>query len=261
MRPKGAEEGFEARVSWPVAVARFAGTVKSATDNRIQYYRQTDSRLITLSLSRQGLQLKPLVRAGDVVVANQVLAAVVSVIEQFPCSAAATQEYYIALLSSSSLGERYAAARALCRFPSRDTSRALLGKLGEGNEHIYARLEAAASLARHGEESGWSFLRQCLSDDYLQNRLEAVIVLAELPASVSCQLLSGVLLDMHQHPEIRAGAAWALGELRDGSARSVLIDSFSAADEEIRVEAARALAKLASRFTTDHRQVSSCRSS
>lgn len=57
------------------------------------------------------------------------------------------------------------------------------------------------------------------------------------------------MTDNQQHPEIRAGAAWALGELDNSLALRVLIDSFSAVDEGIRIEAARALAKLASRFT------------
>jgi len=43
VKPKGAEEGFEARISWPVAIARSAGIVKSVTSDHIQYYRQTDN--------------------------------------------------------------------------------------------------------------------------------------------------------------------------------------------------------------------------
>jgi HEAT repeat protein len=64
-------------------------------------------------------------------------------------------------------------------------------------------------------------------------------------------LLCSVLIDDKQHPEIRAGAAWALGELRNRLALKALIDSFSAVDEEIRIEAARALAKLALIFTSE----------
>lgn len=249
VKPKGAEEGFEARISWPAVVAKSAGIVESVTDDRIQYRRQTDKRMVTLRLAKRGLSLKPLVHKGDAISENQVLAAVVPVVKQFPCSQKTSQEYYIAQLSSSSLSERYTAAKALSAFPSRDVSKALIDKVNDRNEHIYVRLEAAASLARHGEEQGWSFIRQCLADDYLQNRLEAVIVLSEIPTDTSCQLLCSVLTDNRQNPEIRAGAAWALGELNNGLALSVLIDSFSAVDESIRIEAARALAKLASRFT------------
>ncbi|MGB9737812.1 HEAT repeat domain-containing protein [Chloroflexus sp.] len=53
--------------------------------------------------------------------------------------------------------------------------------------------------------------------------MEAVIVLGEIPNDTSCQLLCRVLTDNQQHPEIRAGAAWALGELHNSLALSVLI--------------------------------------
>lgn len=219
------------------------------TEERIQYRRQADNRIITFSLSKQGIDLRPLVREGDAISENQVLAAVIPFIKQFPCSSEGGQEYYIDRLSSLSLSERYTAAKALSAFPSESVSKVLIAKLDESNEHIYVKLEAAASLARHGEEQGWTFLTRCLSDDYLQHRLEAVIALGEIPADRSCQLLCSVLMDKHQHPEIRAGAAWALGKLHNASALSVLIESFSAVDEGIRIEAARALAKLASYFT------------
>ena len=248
VKPKGAEEGFEARVSWPAVIAKYAGIVVSVTEERIQYRRQADNRIITFSLSKQGIDLRPLVCKGDAISENQVLAAVIPVIKQFPCSSEGGQEYYIDRLSSLSLSERYTAAKALSAFPSKSVSKVLIAKLDESNEHIYVKLEAAASLARHGEEQGWTFLTRYLSDDYLQHRLEAVIALGEIPTDRSCQLLCSVLMDKHQHPEIRAGAAWALGELHNDSALSVLIESFSAVDEGIRIEAARALAKLASYF-------------
>ncbi len=249
VKPKGAGEGFEARISWPAAVAKSAGTIESVTNDRIQYRRQTDNRMITLSLSKQGLNLNPLVREGDAVFENQVLAAVVPVVKQFPCSGGIVRDYYIAQLSSSSLSERYTAAKALSIFPSAEASRTLLDKTNEKSEHIYVRLEAAASLARHNEEQGWSFIKQCLVDNYLQNRLEAVIVLGEILSDASCQLLCSVLMDTQQHPEIRAGAAWALDELQNSLALNALVESFSAVDEGIRIEAARALAKLTSHFT------------
>jgi len=251
VRPKGAEEGFEARVSWPSVAARFPGVVVSITPDRIQCRRQTDNRMITVRTSKQGLSLNPLVSAGDPVVQNQVLAAVVPVVRGFPCPRSVTHGYYVSRLSSPSLSERYAAAKALSLFRSNDVFRSLLAKLRETTEHIYVRLEAAASLARNSQEQGWAFIRQCLAGEYLQNRLEAVIVLGEIPADTPRHLLSDVLVDTDQHPEIRAGAAWALGELHDGLALDVLIDGFSAVDEGIRIEAARALAKLASHFTPE----------
>ncbi|MCS7177093.1 MAG: HEAT repeat domain-containing protein, partial [Candidatus Kapabacteria bacterium] len=37
IKPKGAEEGFEARVSWPAVIAKSVGVVESVTNERIQY--------------------------------------------------------------------------------------------------------------------------------------------------------------------------------------------------------------------------------
>ncbi len=53
--------------------------------------------------------------------------------------------------------------------PSKSESvfKALIDKVNESNEHIYGRLEAAAGRARHNEEHGWSFINQCLRDEYL----------------------------------------------------------------------------------------------
>jgi len=251
VKPKGAEEGFEARISWPAAVAKSTGIIGSITTDRIQYRRQIDNRMITLSLSKQRLHLKPLVREGDIISENQVLAAVVSVVKEFSCTPKRDQEYYITQLSSPSVSERYTAAKARSTFLSERVSKTLVDKINESNEHIYVRLEAAAGLARHNEEQGWAFINQCLKDDYLENRREAVIVLGEIRNDTSCQLLCSVLTDSQQHPEIRCGAAWALGELGNKLALRVLIDSFSAVGESVRKEAARALARLASHFTEE----------
>jgi HEAT repeat protein len=123
--------------------------------------------------------------------------------------------------------------------------------MSDDKDHIYVRLEAASSLARRGDEHGISFVDDCLSDQYLENRLEAVIVLGEIGGQTASKILVKTLRNDEQHPEIRAGAAWALGELREKSAMDALVGSFVAMEEEIRIEAARALAKLAKKFTPE----------
>jgi hypothetical protein len=244
---KGAEEGFEERVIWPAIIAKSAGIVVSVKkEEYIQYRRKSDGRLIRHKL-KPNLEL--LVHEGEEIFENQVLAAVVPVVKQFPCLGDCSPEFYIKKLSSLSLSERYAATKALSAFASEEVSAALAAKLDQSDEHIYVKIEAAASLARQDGKRGWDFLRSCLADKYLQHRLEAIIVLSEIPSDRSYEVLCSVLKDNSQHPEIRAGAAWALGELRRDSAVNVLIESFSAVEESIRIEAARALAKLASRLT------------
>jgi hypothetical protein len=251
VQPKGAEEGFEARITWPASIASAAGVITQVTEDRLQYRRQTDNRTITLKLSKRGLPLDPLVCEGDVIAANQVLASVVPVVRFFPCSKTASERDYVARLSSSSLSERYAASKALSYFDSTEVAEALAHKVADTKDHIYVRLEAAASLSRRGDRRGIAFIEKCLSDRYLENRLEAVIVLGEIGTQAASRMLVDTLRDDDQHPEIRAGAAWALGELRDKSALDALIASFITVEEGIRIEAARALAKLATDFTPE----------
>ena len=251
MRPKGAEEGFESRVIWPAAIAHAPGVIVSVTPERLRYKRLSDNRTISLSLTKRDLTLTPMAIAGQSVSADQIVGAVIPVLREFTCDQRASDKGYLQLLASPALSKRYAAAKALSFFASDIVIRALNQKLSETDEHIYVRLEAAASLARQGDETGIIFIMTCLTDEYPQHRLEAVIVLGEIGTEAANQLLINTLLDNQQYSEIRAGAAWALGEVRHKSAMDALIDSFVAVDEEIRTEAVRALAKLASQFGPD----------
>ena len=74
-----------------------------------------------------------------------------------------------------------------------------------------------------------------------------MIVLAEIKSTRSRQLLTHVLQNEQANPAIRAGAAWALGEQHDEEVLPALINAFNTVDESIKIEAARALSKLAER--------------
>ncbi|MCL2102361.1 MAG: HEAT repeat domain-containing protein, partial [Fibromonadales bacterium] len=159
--------------------------------------------------------------------------------------------FFIDNLSSLVLSERYAAAKALSYFDKSRAEKTLLSKLRDENEHIYVKLEAAASLSRFGNTEGYSFIQQCLADNYLQNVLEAVIVLAEICSVESCKMLCDVLLDERHDQEIRAGAAWGLGEQQNSMALLAITKSFNSVEENIRIEAARALAKFTNLYSND----------
>ncbi len=155
------------------------------------------------------------------------------------------------MLSSPAVADRYTGAKALSHVQSTEASRALVGRVRDDKEHIYVRLEAAAGLAREGESLGVDFIGQTLRDNYLEHRLEAVIILGEIRSTASTQMLTSALLDGDQHPEIRAGAAWALGELGEASSIDALIQVFLELSEAIRIEAARALHKIAATHSAD----------
>jgi hypothetical protein len=251
VKPKGATEGFEARVTWPSAVVSCNGTVSSIYESKLQYHRETDGRTITVKLIRNGIKMNPLVEKGEKVADGQIVASVVPVAKYFNCEKIEPRKYYLELLKSPSLTEKYAAVKALCYFGNGLVKEALANKMMDRKEHIYIRLEAASSLLKMGEKSSLKFFEEVLNDAYLENRLECVIILGEIPKKEACGLLIKTLLSNGQNPEIRAGAAWSLGELRYKEALNSLVRVFNESELGIRVEAARALVKLNEKFAKD----------
>jgi hypothetical protein len=249
-RPKGAQEGFELRLTWPAAVTKTTGVVERVTEASLRY-RTDAGRAISIQMQRQSGLLTALVAPGDRVYPNQIIAAVVPVTTAVPCFGSADVQTYVALSSSMSIPDRYAAVKALGQFPRPAALTALVERVRDPREHIYVRVEAAAGLMRRGVTEGAEFLAAALADDYLEHRLEAAIVLGEVGTPEAAALLMAALGDPDQNPEIRAGAAWSLGEVGRREALSTLTDSFNALETVIKVEAARALAKIARRHLGD----------
>jgi hypothetical protein len=244
-RPKGAQEGFEIRVIWPAAVTSSPGMVEQVTSDAIRYRRASDQRAQSIRLARPNAKLRPLVAPGDQVQANQIVAAVVPVTSRYPCPGGAGVETYVQLAGSTSLSDRYTAVKAIGHFAGPAAVNALLDRAQDPKEHIYVRVDAAAGLIRRNHPAGQEFLSDSLRDPYLENRLEATIVLGEVATAEAARLLIETLGDETQNPEIRAGAAWALGEIGARDSLPALVGSFAALDLVIKIEAARALAKLA----------------
>lgn len=248
-KPKGATEGFEARLTWLSAVASSEGVVSQIDKDRLKYKRTKDGRTIRVSLKRKGLTLFPLVKVGSSVRKNQIMASVVPVYDAPKCEKNLTEQHYLGLIKSMSLSDRYTAAKALSYFKSEESIKSLTERMNDEKEHIYVRLEAASSLLKRGKTESMSFFEKTLDDSYLQNRLECVIILGEIDGNVlSRDLLIKTLSNDEQHPEIRAGAAWAIGELRDREALEALVKVFDNSEMGIRIEAARALVKLNEKF-------------
>jgi HEAT repeat protein len=192
-----------------------------------------------------------LVKVGEEIKENQIIASVVPVSSSFSCTKKCKENNYLTSLQSNDLSERYAAAKALSYFDSKKSEAALLSSMNNQSEHIYVRLESAASLLKRGITESLRFFADILKDTYLENRLECVIILGEIKKPESCDLLISTLLDNSQHPEIRAGAAWSLGESMNKKALSVLVKAFNDVELEVRAEAARAMNKLNTNFIKD----------
>lgn len=252
--PKGATEGFEVRYTWPVALASAPGFVSEVSEERLQWKRESDDRTMTVRFKRKaGLVLAPQVREGEVVIQNQILASVVPVSLDFSCPGLQDPvAHFEKLLESSNLSDRYSAVKGLAaKVSDRERLEPLRRRLRDQREHIYVRLEAASTLLRFEDPEALSFVEDALEDEFLPHRLEAVIILGELKTEHSRDLLIRTLLNEKQNSEIRAGAAWSLGETSDPESLGALVKSIAGTELNIRVEAARALAKIANASQTN----------
>ena len=76
------------------------------------------------------------------------------------------------------------------------------------------RLEAAVTLARFDGDRWRQTIVDFVDDAAAtpEQRMEAVLAASELPASTASDALLGVASDASRHPELRAAAAWGLGQ-------------------------------------------------
>ena len=251
VKPKGATEGFEARLVWSSAIASGDGMVINIENDCLRYRKRAEGRVCRLSLKKAGHQLKPLVKVGDPVLENQILASVVPVLRGVPCIENLTKDYYIQLMKSASHSDKYVAAKALAYFLSPETNVALKERMLDEKEHVYIRLECACSLLKMNEKESIRFFEQMLNSEYLEYQLECVIALSEVAKDESANLLIKTLLDPQKNAEIRAGAAWSLGEMRSQNAITALVSAFDTVDKEVKIEAARAMVKLNALFSKE----------
>ena len=252
-KPKGVDEGSEVRLIWKTAVANKISIVSEIDGENLKLTPVNGERRQTIRLIRtingKTLSLIPSVKKGDRVEENQIVASVVPVYLEIPKQPRVDESYFIERLQSYNLSERYAAAKAL-RYKGFSSARSVLEKrVKDSVEDIYVQLEAAAALASVECELGWRFIEEKLIDSKdstpLETQLESIIVISELSAERSEKILVKVLQDTTRCEEIRAGAAWALGQFVSKESASALINTFNLYQEEIKIEAARALLRIA----------------
>lgn len=249
-KPKGVEEGSEIRVVWTSAVAKQHSTVSEVTAKRIQMTPQSSGRIQTVQLvrSKGAIMLIPQVDVGDKVETNRIVAATIPVSTTVSCPPSVDEAHFVSRLTSINLSERYAAAKALRYRGYTAAQTALEERMNHSEEDIYVQLEAAAALAAYDHPEGWQFieskLRSAVMDVPLETQLETVIVVSEIPHPRSEKLLIEVLRDIDRDEELRAGAAWALGQFATPTAASALVDTFNSTTLDVKTEAARALLKI-----------------
>lgn len=244
-KPKGVEEGSEIRVIWPCSIANEDAIVSEVSESSIKLdYRSIPGQQKCI-LGRKGFQLSAQCQLGDAVQKNRIVAAVVPIHFTPEKTGPVEEKYFQDQLQSVALDERYAAAKAL-RFRGFTFSHEkLLERMLDQAEDIYVQLEAAAASAAHGAEQGWVYLTRTVDSPYLTVQLETVIVVSEIHTNLSESLLIRVLTDSNRDSEVRAGAAWGLGEFKSHKSAHALVNTFSLTTPEIKIEAARALLRIA----------------
>jgi hypothetical protein len=215
---KGAQQGSEIRLVWPTSIATAHGTVTDVTGDRIKY-RTAGNRTNWVGLSKGGKTLTPLVNIGQIVQPFQILASVVPVYQVISGEPRVDDAHYLKELESPSPSVRFSAPKALGLFKSESVIQALLEQLEKTDLHIFVRLEAAASLARFGIVEGWNFLAATLTSEFLSNRLESVIVLAEIDKPQARQILLAILMDRQQDRKLGRALHGLGGAPRQDGAR------------------------------------------
>jgi hypothetical protein len=250
-KPKGTQEGSEIRVLWPCAVANQKSVVDAISDETISLNPVSGDRKQTIRLSRGNgkFVLRPQFKVGNIVEANQIVASIVPVNISIACPNQVEEKYFIEKLKSVNLSERYAAAKALRLRGYKQAQTALQERMNDAGEDIYVQLEAAAALAAYDNDEGWEFMEAKLRSSVmmvpLETQLETVIVASEIQKQRSEDLIVEVLRDASRDVELRAGAAWALGQFASESSANALVDTFKSSPVDINVEAARALLRIA----------------
>lgn len=250
-QPKGAEEGSEIRVMWTCAAANQKAIVSEVESEKISLTPIPAARKQTIRLSRSKgkIVLVPQVKVGDTVAVNQIVAAIVPVYTKLICPPPVEEAYFIERLNSVNLSERYAATKAL-RYRGYTTAKPVIeSRMYDSAEDIYVQLEAAAALAAYDDQQGWDFMENKLRSPAitvpLETQLETLIVASEIPKERSERLLVEVLQDSERDDELRAGAAWSLGQFASATSAKALVDTFNSSNLEIKIEAARALLRIA----------------
>ena len=251
-KPKGFEEGSEIRVIWPSAFANCKSQIVNISQDKIKMEPITSfgkKQSIQLSRNKGKIVLSPYVKINESIEENQIVASVIPVTLNVSCPKTVKEAYFVDKLSSVNLSERYAAAKALrYRGYSSTTKKIIQNRMNDNEEDIYVKLEAAAALAINNDVKAWEFLENKLHSPImtvpLETQLETIIVSSELADKKSESLLIDVLQDHSRDTELRAGAAWALGQFSTKKTAQALVDTFDLNDSYVKHEAARALLRI-----------------
>jgi len=217
--PKASSEGSERTITWPAWVPSRDGVVEKIERNqegtlhrvRVSY---DDGRGYTYShMNNKHVYLREGERfIGDEQLVLGVPDGLASLDASEPAWTPAND------FESEDPADRLAAVKAYLRLDPAPVVHRLLRFLGNGQEDLRIRLEAAGVLARHHIDAGLAFLADYAlsADGGAEWMMESVFILSELAdTSGAAKVLRKVAAEV-AHPEARAAAVWGLGAVRGG---------------------------------------------
>ncbi len=120
---------------------------------------------------------------------------------------------------------------------------ALISALKDGDNTTQA--EVAQVLGEIGDEGSMEPLLLAFQNSESNVRHAAVVAVSKINKSRALQPFVQILQDPNAGSEMRADAAWALGEMNDAKARGPLLEAMAAdEDSNVRLSAAKALKSI-----------------
>lgn len=141
--PKGVEEGSEIRVIWPCTVANEDSIVTEINEKSIILTYVSKPGQQRCILTRKKFSLVPQCKPGQLIKKNQIIASTVPILLEPICKLEVQESYFRERLTSVSLSERYASAKALRFRGYEDLFKTLYDRMVDPEEDIYVQLEAA----------------------------------------------------------------------------------------------------------------------
>ena len=210
--PKASSQGSEVTMTWPTWVPRRSGRVMGVDLNdRIVCHWDDGRRFRYWQWRRWGEAKRLYLEPGSSIIGGETLVA--GVVDE-PSTLICPGESWD--LSSSmkdvDVTERYAAVKVAGLLKRHDLTDVMITVAQDVDWRL--RLEAYAGLARLSPDPWTERISEIVSDGdgEREEQIEAVFVLSEIPTSTATLALAAIAADRSLSSELRAAAAWGLGQ-------------------------------------------------
>ena len=264
---KAPTDAAEGQLEWPAVFAQAPGTVVDIRESQrgqqlaVRYDGSRNNSSVLLKRSDREAQrswsLVPQVQPGNRFERFQALASVVPVRQGFDCTQSATVKIFVDMAKQPHPALQHTGVRALGLLGAKDGLRQeeaeeivdVLRTVLSSEAEPIVKVEAALSLSSINDAEGLRWLATTALDSgaTVVLRFECIQALADVRNADAVSTLVR-LLKCEPDRGLRAASAWALGRLAPTSSTEkvleALIATFSEQSQQVRAEAAHALAQL-----------------